>query len=284
MPRGAARTLRVDQRKARIASVTDFLEDLLKLRSMLNHEKLWYRGQSNAQHGLVPTVGRDHVYAGRTRRFPAKIELELLHRFRRRTYLEFGRLLTAGEALFVARHHGLPTRLLDWTANALFGLFFACDGDANNAGKLWALKRYRAGAQLDSLEIARCDSEPQLIRLLDGGRGAKPRFKLIEPLYNSPRLRAQDGGFTVHDRPDVPLEKYEGTRFREKDLDVELLVSWTIEKAAKRTLIEELSGLGITRRIVYPDLDGIARSLWETDVLWCGKDLPARSRNGAAPK
>ena len=32
--------------------------------------------------------------------------------------------------------------------------------------------------------------------------------------------------------------------------------------------LRELSGLGITRRTAFPDLDGVARSLWETQVLW----------------
>jgi hypothetical protein len=38
-------------------------------------------------------------------------------------------------------------------------------------------------------------------------------------------------------------------------------------------IIEELSGLGITERTVYPNLDGLAKSLWETEVLW-GADQP----------
>jgi hypothetical protein len=41
--------------------------------------------------------------------------------------------------------------------------------------------------------------------------------------------------------------------------------------AEKKTLlVEQLSELGLTQRSMFPDLDGVARSLWETEVLWNG--------------
>jgi hypothetical protein len=258
-------------------SVPRFLDELLKLRKRQKNRKLWYRGHESPQHQLVPTIGRKQRYAGRVQTLSPRMEWELLHRFRRRTYLEIGRLLTAGEALFVARHHGLPTRLLDWTANALYGLYFACLGKPQSGGILWAIKRFDDLAQLDSLELARCEGERDLIAMLSGrpvGRRwpiTRDRLKIVEPLYNSPRLRAQDGAFTVTDAPNQPLEKYVGRALDHEQLDVDRLFRWTIRPGRKRRLLEELSGLGVTHRMVFPDLDGIARSLWETEVLWSWK-------------
>src|SRR5262245_13939871 len=196
-----------------ITSVPRFLDGLLKLRQHHRNRKLWYRGHESRQHKLVPTIGRKQRYAGRVQTLSPRMEWELLHRFRRRTYLEIGRLLTAGEALFVARHHGLPTRLLDWTANALYGLYFACLGKPQSRGTLWAIKRFDDLVQLDALALARCEDEKELIAKLSGrpvGRRwltVRDRLKIVEPLYNSPRLRAQDGAFTVTDAPTQPLEK-----------------------------------------------------------------------------
>jgi hypothetical protein len=243
----------------------------------LGNEKLWYRGVPDIAHPLVATIGRALPYSDCTLVIRPQQECELLHRFRRRSYLECGRLLSAGEALLVARHHGLPTRLLDWTANALYGLYFACCSEPTRAGRLWAISRYQYVTTLDSLALAQCQDEIALLALLCGpmssGSGPepdRPRLKLLEPLYNSPRIRAQDGAFTVQRDACTPMELYVGVQFNSADLDISCLYGWTITAASKSVLIRELSGMGITDRMVFPDLDGIARSLWQTEVLWRG--------------
>jgi hypothetical protein len=68
--------------------------------------------------------------------------------------------------------------------------------------------------------------------------------------------------------PWKPIEEYEGKEFTRETLDIERLYSWHMPAEKKERIIKELSGLGITRRIMFPDLDGVAKSLWETEVLW----------------
>jgi hypothetical protein len=60
----------------------------------------------------------------------------------------------------------------------------------------------------------------------------------------------------------------QGSHFLEQNLDIEMLYSWSIPAKYEAGIIEGLSGLGITHRIVFPDLDGVAKSLWETEILW----------------
>ncbi|MGD2110192.1 MAG: FRG domain-containing protein [Phycisphaerae bacterium] len=50
--------------------------------------------------------------------------------------LDWKTLRTTG-TLYVGRHHGLPTRCVDWTSHWLTGLFFACRREFDKPGIVW---------------------------------------------------------------------------------------------------------------------------------------------------
>lgn len=258
------------QERSTIASLESFVSEVFKLRKEHHERKFWYRGLQKAAYKLRPTVGRELTYSGKRLTLDGAGEINLLHRFRRRAYPLVGRSMTAGEAIFLARHHSLPTRLLDWTANALYALYFACvkdgcrDAEAED-GKVWALLPKEAAEPMDAFDLAKKESEEDLFLSL-----GDPAVKIVHPLYNSPRLVAQDGAFTIQSNPREAIEDYKRRSFDQEDLDIEMLYSWEIPNADKASIIAQLSGLGITHRMVFPDLDGIAKSLWETEVLWHG--------------
>ena len=262
-----------------IRSVDEFVSEISGLSA---EDKHWYRGLSSTDYKMFPTIGRSLNYAGRKRTLNAEEERDLLHRFRRRAHPHVGRAITAGEAIFLARHHKLPTRLLDWSANALVSLYFACceehkcsTGPDKRGGRVWAMRLRKRRIDLDPFELAKREKEEHLFRPYESTRDpAHPStayaIKIVHPLYNSPRIVAQDGVFTFHHNPCRCLEDLAGEEFVEDCLDIEKLYSWIVPEASKVKLLEVLSGLGITQRTVYPDLDGVAASLWQTEVLFKG--------------
>jgi hypothetical protein len=251
-----------------VKTTADFVSAISSLHKNKENRKFWYRGLSDCDYGLIPSVGREQKYAGKKKTLSPTDEIGLLHRFRRRAYPHLGRAVSAGEALFLARHYKLPTRLLDWTANALCALYFACVANFDRPAKVWVMHRPSPPGEndIDPFEVGHIQDEKVLFDLL--GPRSSNSLKIIYPFLNSPRLVAQDGAFTVHSDPWRSIESYVATDFDPKNLHLEALYFWCISAANKVGIIEELSGLGITERTVYPDLDGIAKSVWETEVLW----------------
>ena len=92
---------------------------------------LLFRGQACSDNELIPSIGR------KTPTGKALIEEErnMIEMAKYKLPTVFSRDLTPIELLALLQHHGIPTRLLDVSENALVGLYFACHDDKMSVGK-----------------------------------------------------------------------------------------------------------------------------------------------------
>jgi hypothetical protein len=199
-----------------------------------------FRGHADAAYTLIPSVGRGTHTSDSRKRY----EESLFNIFCReaRTHLD-NVPGSQWEWLALAQHHGLPTRLLDWTVNPLVALYFSVSGGPHTDGEFIALHA------LTKASDQKLSSSPFSIDF---------PIKYF-PNIVTPRIRAQEGLFIVCS--DI-----------EKPLDQALRRDWAIDKAvipshAKEGLLYELFRLGIHTSSLFPDVDGLAaRIKWQHSV------------------
>ena len=100
-----------------------------------------FRGTTNTEYSLETSLQRFVGDSG-----DWDLEVQLLMSFRQYARQEIDQPESPFHLMALAQHHGLPTRLLDWTYSPTVATFFAADGSRDSDGVVWAVD-YRAAHQ-----------------------------------------------------------------------------------------------------------------------------------------
>jgi hypothetical protein len=253
---------------------------------------LWFRGQK-VDKPLLSKVHREvlalegasgsirsarEVVEGRLR----YIERSQYHRYKSLAWPILSPAERAPWLIVVSmQHHGIPTRLLDWTESFACALFFALENAREgDTPVLYAFEP-------EALNAYSLDDEQCLVYVPEGLEQTRIDVRAYHPLgvrspsqsplvplaivapMSNPRMLAQQARFTLMGDSFTPLEEYLA--------ETGLLLKVSLPPPAWPEAWEFLSLTGTTRYSLFPDLHGLAQDFGDT----AAKTLAAVARLAA---
>ena len=218
-----------------------------------------YRGMPNAATDLRPSLLR---LAGD--REVAKLEGHLLRNFRKYAHAD----AAAGDSIWnwlaLAAHHGLPTRLLDWTYSPFVALHFATAdvSQYEHDAVIWCVNHGETNRRLPQELRKELDTEGSNVftveilnnvarSLQELERLSKDPFVVfLEPPSLDDRIVNQFALFSLMSTPTEALDSWFAAHG-----DVSRRI--VIPAAMKWEVRDKLDQAGITERMLFPGLDGL---------------------------
>jgi hypothetical protein len=193
-----------------------------------------YRGVPDATYDLIPSVGR---WKG-PESARAHFERQVFEDFKSRAlgYLTI-QPRNEWEWLFLAQHHGLPTRLLDWSSSPLAALHFALREERSSDPAVYALN---FSYSIISQDITRILGEDPL---------AVRQLAQVIPSYINDRVERQRSVFTIQPDPWAPLRDRNEMR------------KYIFPAANRRDMLRRLQYLGVTHCSLTPGLDSLSKDI-----------------------
>ncbi|MET3433555.1 hypothetical protein ABIC71_003057 [Herbaspirillum seropedicae] len=268
-------------------TLDEFWSEISPIGKRFGRQNFIFRGQPNATWQLVPSIYRRQIIQKYKRGMSATLadhpgqaffEWMILNSFVR--YCDGACLAIPGESqefrdyfdaeglsrhgrdsngwpekvawplIAMAQHHGIPTRLLDWTKNPLIAAYFAAASGLT--------EEYN-----DEDRIAVFALDPVAVRLVNG-------LKMIRvPGRTSANLSAQNGLFILVENSGFRAVEFTPDVSLESKLTIPgLLQKITLPKSQVGHLLQRCNVFGISAASIYPGPDGAAKAALEALMSW----------------
>ncbi len=245
-----------------------------------------FRGQSDAEWNLEPTISRYLRCYGVHPSVWSKQELRIYGIFRRKAHQFLDYLPKENDAfewLATMQHHGSPTRLLDFTWSPYVAAFFALER-ATKTSAIWAIYP----------PVLRYEQEFPEFQEIEGNthdhigpwlKGNYQKYFVVnehnfitqgEPYRMNRRHVAQSGTFIITSNISKTIEEIVQLNPKLKSG----IVKFELSTSLRHETLRRLYNMNITNATLFPDLDGLARSMaLEFELHWAYDPISGKKFN-----
>lgn len=233
-----------------------------------------YRGAGDARWPLFTSLDRlgglDPAHSKRA------LEPHILRNFIRYSRPHLSHARSEWELLIAAQHHGLATRLLDWSWSPLVAAHFATLGrrprgvdDAADCDRvIWRLDWRRVHRHFGLPEVALLADDLDHLRdtdgdghftpweLIDQPECVEPFACLLDPPTLDARIAAQSAVFTLCTDATQPFDRF----LAEQGIE-DALTRYVIPGELVGLVRDQLDLVTMDERRLFPDLDGVATQM-----------------------
>ncbi|MEQ9998047.1 hypothetical protein BV921_20730 [Pectobacterium odoriferum] len=293
-----------------VNSLADYVSTVTEIVNEI--DDIWFRGHACASYRLVPSVLRDTVPLTDAR--GNKVENgqvvisegghvtgispeNMFYEFKSRAVPFLNREPSNNfEWMFLMQHYGVPTRLLDWTTNALVALFFAIESNptsdeerhydespsenfmksdefCSEGAAVFAISPSKLNelTVLNREKIYICEEADKWSHYFDPMNekwSNKDNYLpiAVQSSHIDTRIRSQSGHFTLHGSNIYALDYFSALR--------KIIHKIFIPYEVVPQMLKDLQALGITESFIYPGLESLSRDIKRSEALrFNGKNL-----------
>jgi hypothetical protein len=217
----------------------------------------WYLGQPDLKGDLLPGFYKSGIQPD--------LEREMLRDYRQMS-AEFApvRGLADWEILISAHMAGVPSRILEWSANPLFALFLAVESMSGDTGRVWVLNPWRMNeltSNLSYVPTAESDYFKKYVVKLDDPEAATApeagQPMAFRPTRTVRNYNTQNVYWTIHGKSAQSIHELS---FFMKRAD-EFTTMIHVDPASKKGIMKQLHDIGVTRSNLFPSAASLARTL-----------------------